>query len=101
MTEQRFTVVAVDAGPNDDLSTETTMFEEIGAQIRRAGAPDENGLIEAVHDADALVHHGAGRRADAALPDRGAHRRRLRHARHPGADRKRHPRGQSAGDLDG
>ncbi len=55
MAEQRFTVVHTDAGADDDLSTETAMFEQIGARLVRAGGPDEERLVDAVREADALI----------------------------------------------
>jgi D-3-phosphoglycerate dehydrogenase / 2-oxoglutarate reductase len=55
MAEHRFTVVHTDAGPDDDLSTELAMFEQIGARLLRAGGPEEAALIEAVREADALI----------------------------------------------
>ena len=55
MAEHRFTVVHTDAGPDDDLTTETALLEGIGARLVRAGGPDEAGLIEACRDAAALI----------------------------------------------
>ena len=55
MPDYRFTVVHTDAGPDDDLSTETAVFDAIGARLIRAGGPGEDVLIEAVRNADALI----------------------------------------------
>jgi len=55
MTAYRFTVVHTDAAPNEDLSTETALFDAAGARLVRAGGPPEAALIEAVRDADALI----------------------------------------------
>ncbi len=56
MAEERFTVVHTRAGPNEDLTVEEAMLGAIGARLVRAGRlADEDALIAAVKDADALI----------------------------------------------
>jgi D-3-phosphoglycerate dehydrogenase / 2-oxoglutarate reductase len=60
MTTQRFTVVHTSAGPNDDLSVEEGLLGAVGARLVRANRPpDEDALIAALSDADAVIV-GAG-----------------------------------------
>ncbi|HLZ71595.1 MAG TPA: C-terminal binding protein [Dehalococcoidia bacterium] len=71
MAEERFTVVHTRAGPGEDLSVEEAMLGAIGARVVRAGRlADEDALIAAVKDADALIVVGEyiTERVAAAMP---------------------------------
>lgn len=60
MAEQRFTVVHTNARAGDDYSVEETLLETVGARLERAGnPPNEQALIAALRDADAVVVGGA------------------------------------------